>query len=107
MRVTMLGTAAALPDPDRGHSSILVTVSDNQHYLLDCGNGATRQMLRAHVDPADVNTIFFTHLHFDHIADFPFFALSSWICNRKEKPVVLGAPNTDKFIESLVEGGAF
>ena len=54
IRVTMLGTGAALADPDRGHSSILVTAKD-QHYLLDIGHGATRQLVRA-------NAVSYTHL---------------------------------------------
>ena len=53
MKITMLGTGAALPDPDRGQSSILVTLDNGAHYLLDCGHGATRQMVRANVNPAD------------------------------------------------------
>ena len=44
IRVTMLGTGAALADPDRGHSSILVTVR-GQHYLLDVGHGVPQSIL--------------------------------------------------------------
>ena len=55
MRIVMLGTAAALPDPDRCHASILISVQD-QHYLFDCGHGATQQIIRANVNPAKVNT---------------------------------------------------
>ena len=66
--------AAALPDPDRGHEAILITVHD-RHYLFDCGHGATLQIIRSNVNPATVNTLFFSHLHFDHIADFPFFMI--------------------------------
>ena len=57
MKITMLGTGAALPDPDRGQSAILLTLDDDTHYLFDCGEGATRQMVRADVDPADGSTI--------------------------------------------------
>jgi len=56
MKITMLGTGAALPDPDRGQSAILLTLDDDTHYLFDCGEGATRQMVRANVDPAKVGT---------------------------------------------------
>lgn len=106
MRVIMLGTGAALPDPDRCHTSILITVG-GRHYLVDCGHGATRQLVRAHVDPATVNTVFLTHLHYDHIADFPFFLISSWICNREEIPTVVGPAGTRRFVEHLFADGAF
>ena len=54
MRITILGTGAALPDPDRCHTSILLTLANGRHFLLDCGHGATRQLLRVDVNPADV-----------------------------------------------------
>jgi ribonuclease Z len=106
MRVIMLGTGAALADPDRHHSSILITV-DGRHYLFDCGHGATRQLVRAGIDPAEVNTIFLSHLHFDHIADFPYFMLSTWIFGRQNAPVVIGPPETAAFVGHLFAEGAF
>ena len=106
MRVIMLGTGAAMIDPDRHQSSILVTVH-GRHYLFDCGNGATRQMVRAGIDPAMVDVVFLSHLHFDHIADFPYFMLSSWIVGRRNPPVVIGPPETAHFVDHLLVGGAF
>ena len=47
MRIVMLGTGAALPDPDRCHTSILITLDSGRHLMLDCGHGATRQLIRA------------------------------------------------------------
>jgi ribonuclease Z len=66
----MPGTGAALCDPDRNRSSIVLTV------LFDCGHGATHQLMRAGVAPVSVDVIFLSHLHFDHIADFPYFMLN-------------------------------
>ena len=57
-----------MPDPERHHSSILITVRD-RHYLFDCGHGATRQLVRAGIDPVGVDVVFLSHLHYDHIAD--------------------------------------
>jgi ribonuclease Z len=106
MKVIMLGTGAALVDPDRNHSSILVTIR-SRHYLLDCGHGATHQLLRAGIDPVDVGVIFLSHLHFDHIADFPYFMLSTWIFGRQVAPVLIGPPDTTDFVRHLFADGAF
>jgi len=106
MRVIMLGTGAALVDPDRNHSSILVTVR-GRHYLFDCGHGATHQLMRAGIDPTTVEVVFLSHLHFDHIADFPFFVLSSWIFGRQVVPIVVGPPETRAFVDHLFAEGAF
>jgi len=102
----MLGTGAALPDPDRNHSSIVVSVR-GRNYLFDCGHGATHQMVRANIDPSTVNVIFLSHLHFDHIADFAFFMISTWMANRQDVPVVVGPPDTRHFVDSLLVNGAY
>ena len=96
----MLGTSAAAPDPDRGGSGILLTVL-GRHYLVDCGANTTRSMIKSHINPTEVNTVFLSHLHYDHIVDFPYFLLTSWICDRKEPPVVVGPEGT--FPESAIE----
>jgi ribonuclease Z len=107
MKVTMLGTGAALPDPNRGQSAILVSTDSGRHYLLDCGEGATRQMVRADINPADVGVVFLTHLHHDHICDFPFFVISGWMLNRTTSPILLGPKGTQHFAKHLFEDGAF
>lgn len=107
MYVTMLGTAAALPDPDRRHTSILLTLDNGRRVLLDCGHGATINMIRANVNPADVPLILLTHLHHDHISDLAFFLLESWILNRIGSPVIIGPAGTKSFVGHLLEGGAF
>jgi ribonuclease Z len=103
----MLGTAAALPDPDRRHTSILLTLDTGRHVLIDCGHGATINMIRANVNPADVGLILLTHLHHDHISDLPFFLLESWILNRVGSPVIVGPKGTAHFIKCVLEGGAY
>lgn len=78
-----------------------------QHYLFDCGVGATRQMVRAQVDPATVNHVFLSHLHYDHTADLPYFILSGWIGNRQTRPQVYGPPGTKQLVDHLFAAGAF
>lgn len=106
VRIVLLGTGAALVDPDRGHSGIALTV-EGRHYLLDIGHGTTRQLVRANIDPAQVNHVFISHLHFDHIEDAGYFVISTWMMNRAVKPVIHGPPGTKQFLSHLFEDGAF
>ena len=108
MRIIMLGTSAAMPNPDRHDSGILITVRD-RHYLFDCGHGATNQMVAAGVNPADVNHIFLSHLHYDHIADFAYFMITTWMANRQTPPIVVGPQDTKHFVRALLDAddGAF
>lgn len=103
----MLGTGAAFVDPDRAQSGVLVTLDNGRHYLFDCGAGVVRNMVRANVSPADVPFVFLSHLHHDHICDFPLFAITGWMWNRQGAPLVVGPKGTRQFCSSLFEGGAF
>jgi ribonuclease Z len=107
MRIVMLGTGAALPDPDRCHTSILVTLESGRHLMLDCGHGATRQLMRVDVNPADVGDLFLTHLHHDHVCELPFFVISGWILNRVGALNIFGPDGTKKLVGHLFENGAF
>jgi ribonuclease Z len=107
MHVTILGSAAALPDPDRRHTAIMLSLSNGRHILLDCGHGATINMVRANINPADVGLVLLTHLHQDHISDLPFFLIESWMLNRVGSPQIIGPRGTAHFIGCLLEGGAF
>jgi ribonuclease Z len=107
MRIVFLGSAAALADPDRAQSAVLITLDSGARYLFDCGEGATRQMLRADVNPAEVGTVFLTHLHLDHIIGLPYHILMGWIFNRPDAPCIWGPPGTADFLRHSLEGGAY
>ena len=106
VRVTIIGSGSPHPDRDAGGSSIAITV-DDRHYLFDCGHGATTRLVQAGISPPTINTVFFTHLHYDHCVDFPMFVLSSWLGDRSEPLSVLGPGGTKDFCKHLFVGGAF
>lgn len=64
--ITFLGTSASAPSVHRGLSSLLVQHEDYR-FLVDCGEGTQRQILRAGTGFKRLNQIFLTHGHLDHI----------------------------------------
>ena len=107
MRIVMLGTGAALPDPERCHTSILLTLQNGRQFLIDCGHGATRQLMRVDVNPADVPHLLLTHLHHDHVCELPFFVISGWMLGRVGALDVHGPVGIRHLVSHLFEGGAF
>lgn len=107
MKVTFLGTGAAFPDPLRGQSGILLTLSNNRHFLFDCGAGTTRKLVEADVNPADVELVCLTHMHHDHVCDYPAFIITGWMFDRPDSSVLLGPAGVRHFCEHLFEDGAF
>jgi ribonuclease Z len=107
VRLTLLGTGAALMDPDRAQTALLISVDDREHIMLDCGDGAVRRLVQAGVSPSEVGTLLLTHLHFDHTADLATFAIAGWMLNRKGAFRLLGPPGTRRMVGHLLEGGAY
>ncbi|XP_065203622.1 ribonuclease Z, mitochondrial [Planococcus citri] len=70
--ITFLGTGSSVPNKSRNTSGILVTFSDDNHIILDCGEGTYGQLVRFFgADEADrvlasTKAIYVSHLHADH-----------------------------------------
>ena len=64
--VCFLGTSASAPSVERGLSSTLVLHRD-QRFLIDCGEGTQRQLLRSGLGFRKLDKILLTHGHLDHI----------------------------------------
>lgn len=67
MRLTVLGGAAASPNPGQGCSSYLVE-SKSVRVLLDCGSD-TLSVLRSVTDYRSIEAIIISHVHSDHTLD--------------------------------------
>lgn len=63
--ITFLGTSSAMPTTERNLPSIAVR-HEGEVFLLDCGEGTQRQMMRFGVSYMKIRAILITHLHLDH-----------------------------------------
>jgi ribonuclease BN (tRNA processing enzyme) len=84
LEVVLLGTQAGPPiEPDRtGIATALVI--DGHTYLVDCGRASASQYVRSGLLLKNLEAIFLTHLHADHVADYyNFFLLGGHIPNSK------------------------
>lgn len=64
--IVFLGTSASAPSVQRGLSSLFVQ-HEEFRFLVDCGEGTQRQILRSGVGFKRLNQILLTHGHLDHI----------------------------------------
>jgi ribonuclease Z len=65
LTLRFLGTAASRPTVERNVASVAV-VREGETFLVDCGEGTQRQMMRYGISFA-LGDIFFTHTHADHL----------------------------------------
>jgi ribonuclease BN (tRNA processing enzyme) len=102
MKIILLGTGSPILDVNRQHSSVLLEIG-NDKILFDCGRGVTTQMLRCGVSPAEINHIFITHHHFDHICDLGEFLMSAWHNGHRTPFYIYGSIGTAEIVAALLE----
>jgi len=64
--LVFLGTSASAPSIHRGLPSLAI-LAEEQRFLVDCGEGTQRQILRSGIGFKRLNHIFLTHAHLDHL----------------------------------------
>lgn len=111
MTVTLLGTGNPVPAMNRFGPSILVEAGGHR-LLFDAGRGALQRLWQLGVPWHDVDAVFFTHLHSDHVVGFPDLWLSGWATGRgrpgREQAVrVWGPVGTKAMVTHLVEAFDF
>ena len=60
--------------------------------LIDCGATSLVAMNKLAIDPNDVNTIFISHFHADHVGGLPFFILDANYVLKRERALTIAGP---------------
>jgi ribonuclease Z len=93
IRVTLLGTGALVPSMERFGPAILVEAGHSV-LLFDCGRGAAQRLVQSGVGLNDIDAVFFSHLHSDHIVGFPDLWLTALARGRATPLLVFGPEGT-------------
>lgn len=104
MDLTILGSGTGVPSLERSSPGYLLTTSDSA-YLIDCGSGTLRQLIRAGTTHETLDGVFITHTHPDHIGDLiPLIhALKATPTFRRHSPLQLyGPPGFKEFFKQCV-----
>jgi ribonuclease BN (tRNA processing enzyme) len=91
-RLILLGTGGGpLPRTNRIASSQVILVN-NSAYVVDCGDGVTRQLVAAGVPLPQVRHILITHHHSDHNLDYGNLIYGAWIAGLQRRIDTWGPP---------------
>jgi ribonuclease Z len=102
LQVTFLGTGGAIPSVER-NASATVLRREGETFLVDCGEGTQRQMMRFGTG-FDVSHLFVTHMHGDHTLGIPGL-LQTLGFNDRDAPVAVHVPNgCRRAMRRLIEG---
>jgi ribonuclease Z len=87
--VLFLGTAGSSPSPRRGLPATLVRRGGDR-LLVDCGEGTQRQLMRS-IGLIELEEIFITHFHADHVLGLPGM-LKTFALRQRERPLIIHGP---------------
>ena len=101
--IVFLGTSASAPSIQRGLSAQVV-IYDEYRFLIDCGEGTQRQILRSGLGFRRLDKILLTHGHLDHILGLAGL-LSTYVrWGATEQIEIWGGESTLDRVESLIYG---
>jgi ribonuclease Z len=102
MKLIILGSGAARPEFDRALPGQVVLV-DDEPVMFDCGPGAGMNYVKAGISLAKLDSLFLTHLHIDHVVEYPAIVLGSYLYGRNGPFRVYGPKGTKVFSETVFE----
>lgn len=107
--VTLLGTGSPRPLPNRFSVSTLVEAGD-QKLVIDAGRGATIRLYERGLRLGEIDALFITHFHSDHLIGIPDLWLTGWIgtsFGQRDEPFrVVGPVGTRSLMDNLQEAFA-
>jgi ribonuclease Z len=109
MKLHVLGAGQPTPAKERFGTSFVLELGD-EYLMFDCGPAATHKLVKTGIQPTEVDYLFITHHHFDHVADYPCFLLTRWDqgAGKARQLQVYGPPPTAWVTDRLIgEEGAF
>jgi ribonuclease Z len=88
--VSLVGTAASVPTAARGMAATLIS-RGGERWLVDCGEGTQRQLLRSGLGLVDLDLLLITHLHGDHYLGLPGL-IKTYGLRGRERPLRIAGP---------------
>ncbi len=105
LRVTLLGTGTPTPRPDRFGAATLVEAG-SQKLLFDAGRGTSLRIWQLGIPLRELDAVFLTHFHHDHISGLADLWLTGWLPpafgQRQHALQILGPTGTKDVTQGLL-----
>jgi len=89
-QIIILGSSSGMPSPSRFCSSFLLE-TEKERYLFDAGEGTSFSLLRNKIDFNQINYIFITHSHIDHLGGL-FLLIQMMHLDQRKNPLNIYLP---------------
>ncbi len=104
MKLTILGSGTCVPSLERSSPSNFLKIF-NKNAIIDFGPGTMHQLLKVKIDYKDIDFVFLTHFHSDHISELRSF-IQALNCtpnfNRKKDLILIGPVGFKNFYKRTI-----
>ena len=91
IHVAVCGSSSPLPSLNRA-GPCLAVLAGEELMIFDAGGGSSRQLGSMNINAGEIDKIFLTHLHSDHIDGLGEMLLQSWAGGRRQAPLPIYGP---------------
>jgi ribonuclease Z len=102
MYAILLGTGFPRPDAERAGPSTAIIVGEKV-FLVDAGRGVMQRIAGASIKPANIQAVFLTHLHSDHIDGLPDVFHSTWQFGRSTPFQLYGPEGSQDVVGGMMK----
>lgn len=95
--LVFLGTSAAVPSAERGSPALYVGHGP-ERFLVDCGEGTQRQLMRARLGFRGLQHVLLTHAHLDHIAGLAGLVATRALYSIEQPINIIGSAETVRYV---------
>ena len=101
-KITVLGTASAVPTMDQENTHFAITGNKNL-VMVDCVGSPLRRLARAGLDYQNLTDLILTHFHPDHVSGVPLMLMDLWLLGRTEPLTIHGLDFTIDRMEAMLD----
>ena len=91
LHVTLCGAGGPLPDPKRSGACVAV-IAGGKMFIVDAGTNGARNLGRLRYDLGEIEAVFLTHFHSDHIDGLGELATLRWVQSANTTPLPVYGP---------------
>jgi len=101
LHVALCGAGSPFPDAKRAGPCVAV-IAGSKLFVVDIGDGATRNLSLMNLPPARIDALFLTHFHSDHIDGLGGLMLQHWGGSAVKTPLpIYGPPGVDQVVSGF------
>jgi ribonuclease Z len=102
VKITFLGTSSGTPTRARNVTAQALSLDGGAMWLLDCGEAAQHQLMRAGLRASRIERILITHLHGDHLYGLPGMLACMGIHERRDPVQLVGPVGLAEFVATVL-----